>query len=83
MEISTKSIANFELILKFPEEMKPKFGSDISLEEGNTLLKIAYQPTMQKLVNFLSYAIGSNDFDSIVILEDTMLNIAKSKIENR
>jgi len=32
MEISTKSIANFELILKFPEEMKPKFGSDISFE---------------------------------------------------
>ena len=83
MEISTKSIAKFELILKFPEEMKPKVGSDLSIEEGNELLKIAYQPTMQKLVNFLSYAIGSNDFDSIVILEDTMLNIAKSKIENR
>lgn len=55
---------------------------NLPIEDAQRLFEMAFQPTIDKLCTFLAATIGSQDMSSIQILEETIRNMAKSKVEN-
>lgn len=72
--------AGFKLELTIPDELKRKGMSD---EEANMLINIAYKPSIDKIMAFLAYSIGSQDLNAIETINQTITNIAKSRLMNR
>ena len=76
--------SGFKVELTIPDSLKRKGMNDKSANESaNELINIAYKPFIDKITIFLAYAIGNQDFDSIDVVNDTIANIAKNKLQNR
>lgn len=72
--------SGFKVELTIPDEFKRKGMSD---EYANELINIAYKPFIDKIVGFLAYSIGYQDFDAIETVNSMITNIAKERLKNR
>lgn len=72
--------AGFRLELTIPDELKKK---GLNNELANELINVAYKPFINKITAFLAYSIGCQDHDAVEVIDQTMTNIAKERLENR